>query len=529
MARAALHKAIKQGLRAVIYARYSSSSQTEQSIEGQLRDCYKIVEDMGFTVVKEYIDRALTGKNDERPQFRKMIHDSAFGTFDVVITWKMDRFARNRTDSALYKKILKDNGVKVIYAAEKIPEGNEGVILESVLEGLAEYFSLDLAQKTIRGKKESIRKGKHVGGAVLYGYKLDTSKYYLIDDSTAPVIRKIFNDYVSGVKATDIAKNLNAAGIKTKAGEEWDRSKIGQLLRNKKYAGIYESYEVQSETKIPHIVDPEVFETAQQMLSQNRKAGGRNKSKYKYQLSGKIKCGECNNAMCGNHAHIDRAKTKIRCYYTCQGKKEHRGCNAKSIHRDLVESIVLENTMKFVLQDDFIEKIADEIIKLNEIEDDSACLVKVYEAEIKELESKIANIMTAIEDGIAPKRMLERINELEERESKLQEQIETERLKISNTILSKEQIVYWLSMFKEGDIHSSEFCDKLINLFVNKVVVFNNKVDVYYNYIDEAHQELMLYSNENVLDTGILTTLCLTPSQTLIIGKNSLCLEILLP
>ena len=268
------------------------------------------------------------------------------------------------------------------------------------------------------------------------------------------------------------------------------------------------------------------FETAQQMLSQNRKAGGRNKSKYKYQLSGKIKCGECNNAMCGNHAHIDRAKTKIRCYYTCQGKKEHRGCNAKSIHRDLVESIVLENTMKVVLQDDFIEKIADEIIKLNEIEDDSACLVKVYEAEIKELESKIENIMTAIEDGIAPKRMLERINELEERESKLQEQIETERLKISNTILSKEQIVYWLSMFKEGDIHSTEFCDKLINLFINKVVVYPNKLEIYYNYIDEAHQELMLYSNQNVLDTGILTTISLSQSKTLIIGKNSLCLEV---
>ena len=528
VAKAALDKAVKKGLRAVIYARYSSSSQTEQSIEGQLRDCYKIVEEMGFTVIKEYIDRAISGKNDDRPQFRKMIHDSAFGAFDVVITWKMDRFARNRTDSALYKKILKENGVKVIYAAEKIPEGNEGVILESVLEGLAEYFSLDLAQKTIRGKKESIRKGKHVGGAVLYGYKIDTSKYYLVDETTAPVIRKIFNDYVSGVKATDIAKNLNAAGIKTKAGDKWTRVKIGQVLNNKKYAGIYESYDVQSDTKIPHIVEPEIFETAQHLLSQNRKAGGRNKSKYKYLFSGKIKCGECGSAMCGNHAHIDRAKTKIRCYYTCQGKKEQRGCNAKSIHRDLVEKIVLENTMKIILKDEFIEKIADKIIELNQLEDDSASLIKVYEAEIKELETKIENIMTAIEDGIAPKRMMERINDLEERESKLQEQIEAERLKISNTILSKDQIIYWLSMFKDGNIHSSEFCDKLIELFINKVVVFHNKVDVYYNYIDEAHQELMLFSNQNVLDTDTLITLNLSEFQTLKIGKHTLCLEILL-
>ena len=526
MAKAALDKVTKKGLRAVIYARYSSSSQTEQSIEGQLRDCYKTAEEQGLTVVKEYIDRALTGKNDNRPNFKKMIKDSAFGGFDVVITWKMDRFARNRTDSALYKKILKDNGVKVIYAAEKIPEGNEGVILESVLEGLAEYFSLDLAQKTIRGKKESIRKGKHVGGKVLYGYKLDTSKYYLIDETTAPVIRKIFNDYVSGVKATDIAKNLNAAGIKTKAGDNWTRTKIGTVLTKRKYTGVFRSYDVESEGNIPAIIDLETFEAAQQLLAQNKKAGGRNKSKYKYLLSGKVKCGECGSAMCGNHAHIDRAKTKIRCYYTCQGKKEHRGCNAKSIHRDLVEKLVLENTMKIILQDDFIDNIAVKIIELNELEDDSANLVKIYEAEIKELEAKIENIMTAIEDGIAPKRMMERINDLEERESKLQEQIETERLKMSNTILSKDQIVYWLSMFKDGNIHSEEFCNKLINLFVNKVVVFPNKIDIYYNYIDEAHQQMMLFSNENVLDADTLVTLSLSEYQTLKIGKHTLCLEI---
>ena len=526
MAKAALEKTTNKGLRAVIYARYSCSVQTEQSIEGQLRDCYKVVEDMGYTVVKEYIDRATSGKNDERPQFRRMIHDSAFGSFDVVITWKMDRFARNRTDSALYKKILKDNGVKVVYAAENIPEGNEGVILESVLEGLAEYFSLDLAQKTIRGKKESILKGKHAGGKVLYGYKVDTSKYYLIDDSTAPIIRKIFNDYVSGVKATDIAKNLNAAGIKTKAGENWDRSKIGKVLRTKKYAGIYEGFDVQSEENIPAIIDLETFEAAQQILAKNKKAGGRNKSRYKYLLSGKVKCGNCGSAMCGNASYIDRAKTKIRCYYTCQGKKEHRGCDAKSIRGDIAEKIVLENTMQIILQDNFIEKIADEIIKLNELEDDSTSLIKAFEAEIKEIETKIENIMTAIEEGVAPKRMMERINTLEEQEAKLQEQINTERLKMSTTILSKEQIIYWLSMFKDGDIHSEEFCNKLIDIFVNKVVVYPNKLEIYYNYIDEAHQDLMLFSNDNVLDTDTLITTRVSEYQTLILGKHTLRLDV---
>ncbi len=514
--------------KAVIYARYSSTGQTEQSIEGQLRDCYKLAEEQGLTIVKEYIDRALTGKNDNRPNFRKMINDSAFGAFDTIITWKMDRFARNRTDSALYKKILKDNGVRVIYAAENIPEGNEGVILESVLEGLAEYYSLDLAQKTIRGKKESIRKGKHVGGAVLYGYKIDTSKYYMIDETAAPIIRKIFNDYISGVRATDIAKNLNEAGIRTKIGDEWTRAKIGKVLRNPKYMGEYELYDVKSETPIPAIIDKETFEAAQQLLAKNKKLGGRNKSKHKYQLSGKIKCGECGSAMCGNYAGISRKNKSIRCYYTCQGKKEHRGCTAKAIYRDSVEKIVLDNTMKIILKDDFIEMIATKIIELNQLEDESSGLIAAYETELQELKTKIDNILTAIEDGVASKRMMDRIAELEKREQQLEEQIEFERMKINRTLLTKDQIIYWLTMFKDGDIHSEEFCDKLIALFIDKVVVFPDKIDIYYNYMDEGHKKSMHFFNYPVLDTEPLQTMRVSQSKTLRIGKDTLCLEVLI-
>ena len=529
MARAALYKAIKNGKRAVIYARYSSTGQTEQSIEGQLRDCYKLAEEEGFTIVKEYIDRALTGKNDNRPQFRKMINESAFGTFDVIITWKMDRFARNRTDSALYKKILKDNGVKVIYAAENIPDGNEGVILESVLEGLAEYYSLDLAQKTTRGKKESIRKGKHVGGRVLYGYKITPEKYYEIDETVAPIIRKIFNDYISGVRAVDIAKNLNEAGIKTKVGEDWTRSKIGQLLRNQKYAGIYESYSVKCEESIPSIIDLETFEKAQILLSQNRKLGGRNKSKYKYLLSGKVKCGKCGSAMCGNYAGLDRAGKNIRCYYTCQGKKEKRGCRASSIHRDKIETLVIENTMKIILQDDFIEKIAEEIIKLNSLDDDTTNLIRAFEGELTDIKNKIDNIMTAIEEGVASKRMTDRIAELETREQQLEEQLLLERAKVNQTSLTKEQIVYWLSMFKDGDINSPEFVEKLIKLFIKKVVVNLHTIEIHYNFIKDSKANITILDNisPKAWDVDSLTTISLPISKTIYIGKETLYLEVI--
>lgn len=518
-----------EGNRAVIYARYSSTGQTEQSIEGQLRDCYKLAEELGYKVVKEYIDRALTGKNDNRPNFRKMINESAFGSFDVVITWKMDRFARNRTDSALYKKILKDNDVKVVYAAENIPEGNEGVILESVLEGLAEYYSLDLAQKTTRGKKESVRKGKHVGGKVLYGYKITTEKYYEIDERFAPIIRKIFNDYVSGVRAVDIAKNLNEAGIKTKVGDNWDRSKVGQLLRNKKYAGIYENYGVQSDEPIPPIIDLETFEAAQDLLAKNKKLGGRNKSKHKYRLSGKVKCGQCGSAMCGNYAGLSRTNKEVRCYYTCNGKKEKRGCRAPAVHRDKIEKLVIENTMNIILQDDFIEKIAEQIIELNSVDDEVSNLIAAYEAELADIKSKIDNLMIAIEEGVASKRMTDRIKELETREEQLEEQLIFEKAIIKQSSLTKEQIVYWLSMFKDGDVNSPEFIEKLIKLFINKVVVNLNTIEIHYNYIKESSSNIPILANftPNVLDTGRLNSISLPKSKTLNIGKNTLFLKVM--
>ena len=138
-------------MKAVIYARYSSDNQREESIDGQLRECMEYAKFNGIDVVNSYIDRALSAKTDNRPNFQRMIKDSYKGLFDVVLVWKLDRFARNRYDSAHYKTILKRNGVRVLSAKETISEGAEGILLESMLEGYAEYYSIELAEKVKRG------------------------------------------------------------------------------------------------------------------------------------------------------------------------------------------------------------------------------------------------------------------------------------------------------------------------------------------------------------------------------------------
>lgn len=170
---------------AVIYARYSSERQNEQSIEGQLRVINQFAEKEGYTIIDTYIDRAMTGRNDDRPSFQKMISDSSNKAFQYVLVYKLDRFSKNRYDSAVYKKKLRDNGIKVVLATENISDSPEGIILESILEGYSEYYSKELAQKIVRGNYESRAKGKFTGGPIIYGYRINEDKRYVINEDEA--------------------------------------------------------------------------------------------------------------------------------------------------------------------------------------------------------------------------------------------------------------------------------------------------------------------------------------------------------
>ena len=179
-------------MNAVIYARYSTESQREESIEGQIRECTEYAVRNGITLLGSYIDRALSARTADRPDFQRMIADSEKGLFDAVLVWKLDRFSRDRYDSAHYKHILKKNGVRVISAKENISDGPEGIILESMLEGYAEYYSAELSQKIQRGQHENAMKCKNNGGTIPFGYYVDkTTGGLTIDTVQAPVVWEI--------------------------------------------------------------------------------------------------------------------------------------------------------------------------------------------------------------------------------------------------------------------------------------------------------------------------------------------------
>ena len=183
----------------VIYARYSSDRQTEQSIEGQLKECYEYARRNGYTVIGEYIDRAISGTTDHRPEFLRMIADGDKKTFQAVLVYQLDRFARNRYDSATYKAKLKKNGIRVLSARENISDDASGVLMEAVLEGMAEYYSVELSQKIRRGMNINAEKCLSTGGNVALGFCVDNTKHLQLDPDTAPV----------GIKALHCLENVS--------------------------------------------------------------------------------------------------------------------------------------------------------------------------------------------------------------------------------------------------------------------------------------------------------------------------------
>lgn len=261
-------------MNAVIYARYSSHNQTEQSIEGQLRDCYEYAKRNDLTIIGEYIDRAISGKTDERPDFQRMIKDASKRQFERILVWKLDRFARNRYDSATYKHKLKQYGVKVISAMENVGEGDESVLLEALLEASAEYYSLDLKKKIARGMRESALRGKFVGGTLPWWCRVDGDQKLTIIDERAVIVREAFMRYDSGEGAKSIVSDLAKRGLRSNRGVPVTLSWLLSILKNRKTIGEYTYNGIEIPGGLPAVVDKPLFDRVQARIARNRRTGG---------------------------------------------------------------------------------------------------------------------------------------------------------------------------------------------------------------------------------------------------------------
>ena len=256
----------------VIYARFSSHSQTEQSIEGQLNVCHEYARSHGFNVINEYIDRAQSGTSDNRSNFQRMINDSVHHAFQGVLVYQLDRFARNRYDSAIYKARLKKNGVRVMSAKENIADDASGILVEGVLESMAEYYSVELSQKILRGMKINAEKCFSNGSNPGLCFKVDKDRQFYVDPKEAAIVREVFERYSQGETATDIIDDLNDRNIRTSRGNPFNKNSLHRMFRNKRYIGIYTYKDTEIVGGMPRIIDDGLFYRVQDILERNKVA-----------------------------------------------------------------------------------------------------------------------------------------------------------------------------------------------------------------------------------------------------------------
>ena len=465
--------------RAVIYARFSSARQQEQSIDGQVRYCTQYAEQRGYQVVDIYADRAISGTTDERPEFQRMIADAKLHKFDYIIVWKLDRFSRDRYASAMYKHELKKNNVKVLSATEGIGEGDESVILEAILEAMAEMYVKQLSQNVTRGMREAALQGHHASGTAPYGYRTEDKKLVIIPEEAA-VVKYVFEQYAKGVSKREIADKLNAQGLRTHTGAPFHFNSFQRMLKNEKYIGTFRWSDIVIEDSCPAIIDKELFAKCQQRINANKRNVGRKaKTKIEYLLKGKLFCGLCGAPMTGDGGTSKTGKQHH--YYTCNARKKGE-CDKAREQKGYIEWYIVEQTLEYVLQPARLEYIAENVVaaynksyNTNELEE-----LKARKAALEREYDKISDSLIHATSA----RMIDTINrkasEVEARLNALDDEIITMSAGCE-AALTVEEVQEWLRGFCDGDAADPEFQRRIIDVLVNVVYLYDDKIVIYFN------------------------------------------------
>ena len=465
-------------MNAVIYARYSSSSQREETIEVQIRECTKFAEENGYAVLRCYIDKAISGTTDKRPDFQQMIQDSKTHLFDTVLVLRIDRFARDVADSAAYRQILKENGVRVVSITENFGEDAVGQLMSRIMECMAEYYSNELREKVQRGQDVNAEKCMWNGGTVPLGYVVDKEQHLQPNPLTAPHVVEAFKRYESGCTITEVRDYLNGKGITNTRGTPITYGTIQHMLSNRRYIGEYAYRDTVIPNGIPAIVPMDLFERVQEKMAKNRKAPARNKAEEAYLLTTKLFCGHCGTPMNGESGK-SRNGTVHR-YYKCHAaKKKLNDCKKKAVRKEWIEDLVVNATMEMLMNDDAIEAIVSVLMRMQDEENTD---LPMYEKQLRETETAIDNAVNAILGGMVSKTLQEKLAQLETTKEELLVRIEEEKLEKPK--LSAEFMTFWLQRLRKLDMTKEAHRQMLIDTFVNAVYVYDDKLLLTFNFKD---------------------------------------------
>lgn len=452
---------------AVIYARYSSDSQREASIEDQLRECRQWAEAHGFQVVEEYCDYAISGRTDDRPQFQKMIADAEKGMFSAVIMYQTSRFTRNRYDAALYKHRLKKAGVAVHYAAMSIPDGPEGIILEALMEGMDEFYSANLSKQIRRGQKGNALKAIAMNAPPL-GLMINADQRYDIDPDVGPHVLHAFQMIDQGHMQTEVIEYFNAIGLKTSKGNTFNKSSLRAIWSNRKYLGEYRYNDVVIPGAIPQLIPEDLFLRVNARIAKNKhKNGGRARSMTEFLLTGKLICGHCGCAMVGDSGTSKSGDRRY--YYSCITRKRKHACKKLSERQEALEIAIVRETVQHVLQPHVLSSLIDRAMEIYEKELREDPLLRTLQSEQKHVETSLRNLLRAIEDGLYTPATKKRLEELEQQQAELSSRIAIQES--SRPKITRGRIQFFLESFQDGNVSDPEYRRKVLDTLVHSVTV----------------------------------------------------------
>lgn len=467
---------------AVLYARYSSDKQREASIDDQLRVCREYCEHEGIEVLKAYTDYALSGKTDQRPEFRRMI--AAAPESDYVVVYMFDRFSRDRYDSATYKKMLRECGVRVLSATEKVEDTPEGGLQEGLLEILSEYYVADLARKVRRGMEGNALKARD-NGYKLFGYDTDPeTRRYIVNEAEAAVVREIFTRYIDGDGIYRIAQSLAARGWTTSTGSPVNYNWVQRVLKRRAYTGLYSWGGIDVEGGMPVIVDAGTFAKVSRVPKRKPREGEEWSA---FRLTGKLYCGLCGEPMHGSGGTGKSGKRYY--YYMC---KEKGSCRLR-VRRELVEDALADAVLRITSDESLMRMVARRVVAAYEDENDLRPELESIDERIAALESERHNMSMAARKGFITEENVLRNDEI----TVLLENLHSRRgvLMSQAAGFSEDEIV---EFFAHGFDRSDE--DFIFGSFVNRAYVYPDCMVAVFNFRDEVGD---LYEERIALEEGM--------------------------
>lgn len=494
---------------AVIYARFSSHKQDEESIEQQVAECKRFAATRGLKIIDIYSDSAISGRSDRRPQFLRLKRDADKGKFAAIIAYKSSRIARNLMNALNFEYEMQQRHIAVYYAKEEYGDDASGKFMRNIMMATNQFHSDNMAEDIKRAQQYNALQCR-ANGPASYGYKTGEDGRFAVDETTAPIVREIFQRVASGETYADIAEDLNRRCIPTRSGGKWNKSSFQAILNNERYRGTYIFGDIRIDGGMPVIVPDYLYTEVQNVMSSTKIRHRRNADGV-FALTGKLYCGECGEHMIGMSG---TSKSGVRHhYYVCAGKRTVKTCRKKDHRRDQLEHDIAAAIMHRICTDAFVEQITDMYMDYQrKFSVDSE--LQLLTDEHAENDRALQNLLRAIEQGIITETTAGRMRELEAKQRELKGKIAA--LKADNTTATRDDVMAYMRHFRGLDVESAEVRQQLFDTFLVAAYIWDDHATLVFDPMGTGNIDAKITLSD-IVDSGAECSfkLCVgSPSQS---------------